>query len=345
MMKNIATVIRKPVTAGDIGIEIEVEGTRIPTYESEVWKTVPDGSLRGESNEYVFQQPLPIGKVDEALKELDSVFKKNRSTLTFSFRTSVHVHLNVSDLKPVQYLNTLYTALLLEQPMVNYCGDTRINNRFCLRTSDAEGIVPILASVFRNIRNINHLDGNQIRYSAINIHATRKFGSIEFRGMRGTMDLNVLNNWCNAIYAIKQFALKFPNPLDIQDFYESLPSGYAFLEAVFGVELAKVFDYDLLNYEMSSCLSLTMSLPHETQEETEESEEEEDEQDVLVPAPPRVRPPRTFTIPTEMTTFPLETEQGMGGTSITFEQLREAFSSRSTAVNEGTSNEDQNLPL
>lgn len=49
---------------GSYGIEIEVEGVNLPAVANNVWTTTHDGSLRGESAEYVLKKPLDIDKVE-----------------------------------------------------------------------------------------------------------------------------------------------------------------------------------------------------------------------------------------------------------------------------------------
>ena len=55
-------------TDGDVGIEIEVEGRRLPITEK-YWRMEKDGSLRGPENmEYVLDRPMSLKDAKKALK-------------------------------------------------------------------------------------------------------------------------------------------------------------------------------------------------------------------------------------------------------------------------------------
>ena len=78
---------------GDFGIEIEVEGQDLPNHRTKFWDTVEDGSLRN-GLEYVINGAISHKDVVPALEELQKAFDDEESELSFSFRTSVHVHMN-----------------------------------------------------------------------------------------------------------------------------------------------------------------------------------------------------------------------------------------------------------
>ena len=128
---------------GDFGIEIEVEGENLPTIRSNNWHTEKDGSLRGESNEYIITKPIKIDEVREAIEYLNK--RLDKSVLNFSFRTSVHIHMNMLECTHEEILNTVYTYLLIEEPLIKFCGKERKANRFCLRLQDADGIIDTLS--------------------------------------------------------------------------------------------------------------------------------------------------------------------------------------------------------
>ena len=44
---------------GEVGIEVEVEGRHLDFHGNENWRTDGDGSLRGNSCEYVLKAPAP----------------------------------------------------------------------------------------------------------------------------------------------------------------------------------------------------------------------------------------------------------------------------------------------
>lgn len=249
---------------GDVGIEIECEGNNLSMAEekeSKYWKTVNDGSLRGEfphnSAEFVLVRPITIPTVKDALNELQSIQKD--ATLRFSFRTSVHVHVNVQTLTELQLLTFVYLYLLLEEPLMNYCGKERKGNRFCLRLADAENMLEAITKWvgghFDNIR----VYPEGMRYSAINLAALRKYGSVEFRGMRGTMDQGVLLNWVNALHTLREHARTARDP---QEIYEAFCNAGVteFIAKIFG-DQAPLFMYPRVEKDVCRSFSLSIDIP------------------------------------------------------------------------------------
>lgn len=266
-MKKIYELLAKKQLKGDVGIEIECEGKKLKEVATEVWHSEDDGSLRGvypESRaEYVLNKPIPLATVVSAMEELNH-FLKN-SEIDFSFRTSVHVHVNVLDLTEDQLKSFIYTYLLLEEVLFNYCGNSRKANRFCLRISDADGILEILNNIFRNgWAKIKGLREDNVRYAAINLASINKYGSVEFRGMRGTIDTNVINTWATALVSIRNYACHHENVLSVHDEYVKL-GAEAFMEHVLG-QLSSNFLYKNHVKDIQRNYSLTIDLPYSFKE-------------------------------------------------------------------------------
>lgn len=260
-MKKLFEIFRLPRAEGDVGIEIEVEGARFPEQVPPQWRSDVDGSLRGESREFILAKPIPFKQVKKALTDLEECLKAAKTKLTFSFRTSVHVHINVQDLNMIQYQNFLYTYLLLEEPLMTYCGRERKGNRFCLRLQDAEGMLESFLPIFRDHEvGLKNVPNNQVRYSAVNIEATKKYGSLEFRGMRGNLDVETLDTWVSALHQLRDYAVKMESPVDIYDAYSKLdPTD--FIREVLGDKLAAKFYYPKMVKDIQRSFSLSIDLP------------------------------------------------------------------------------------
>lgn len=245
----------------DVGIEVEVEGRGLIAFDSRVWEAKHDGSLR-DGIEYVYKKPLAIGKVEESLNELKDNLKDAK--LNFSFRTSVHVHVNCLDLEYDQLLNFIYLSTLMDSMLVNYCGEQRKTNRFCLRLSDAEGLIDVISPLFgfrkRPDYNLDqYIERNQVRYAAVNVESLVKFGTIEFRSMRGTLDKDVLLPWVETLVNIREYSKQFKDPQEV--YYHLLEHG---TEPVLKEVLGKHFDlfnYDNLVADFALNQSLSIELP------------------------------------------------------------------------------------
>src|SRR5574341_1811147 len=76
----------------EIGIEVETEGNFLPNVVPS-WNIKHDGSLRGNSKEYVLKAPCSRIKAKEKLDLLYDALKVNG--IDDSKRCGVHIHLNV----------------------------------------------------------------------------------------------------------------------------------------------------------------------------------------------------------------------------------------------------------
>ena len=264
-MKNLADLLGKDPIDGLFGVEVECEGRNLYPINNRYWKTEQDGSLRGvypsEACEWVFKQPMSFDSSILALKHL--VTAQEEAVFNFSFRTSVHVHVNVLDLTWDQYMAMIYLYMLLEEPMMRKCGKTRIANRFCLRVQDAEGILDTVEYMMQmGPPSLHAIHQETVKYSALNLAATPKYGSLEFRGMEGNLDIPRLTEWLTAIRSIKENAREFGNVKSVFR-YVDLNGAHKLLEKVLG----NAFFYDDCSNDILMSHSLTRDIPYMYKEE------------------------------------------------------------------------------
>lgn len=259
-MKKMYEVLGKPLIDGLFGVEVECEGENLFPINTRYWRTESDGSLRGQypnqACEWVMKKPLSFDATVVALKHLLNAQKEAK--FNFSIRTSVHVHVNVLDLTWDEYMCMVYLYMLLEEPMMRKCGNTRIANRFCLRVQDAEGILDTMEYLMnvgdQGIRNVH---GDNVRYAALNIAATGKYGSLEFRGMEGNLDIPRLTEWLSAINSLKEFAKEFGNVKSLFRYVE-VNGAEKLLDKVLG----KAFVYEGVMNDIQMSHSLTRDIPY-----------------------------------------------------------------------------------
>ena len=283
-MKKLYELLGLKQSAGDVGIEIECEGNNLQPVAAGGWRTEADNSLRGDyphnSCEWVFSKPLSITDSLAALQWLSDTQKKGGAEFKFSFRTSVHVHVNVQRLTTNQIMNMLYTYFICERVMMNYCAPHRRGNRFCLRLEDAEGMLPFITRMAREPEYRWQLlnPHDKIRYSALNLEAMWKYGSLEFRGLEGNMDVKRIHNWASAFVNMREFAKQFNNIQDVHDlFVRSRPEDF-FRAAVGGVY--KSFVYDGYENDLRRGFSLTIDIPYAYEPVNEEQK--------VVPKAPKI---------------------------------------------------------
>jgi hypothetical protein len=228
--------------AGDIGFEIEIEGSKLPVPEADRhWVRIRDGSLQGEdTGEFIFREPLSLKETKEALDRLKVMLNKSRTVVNDSVRAGIHVHLNAQNMNMIQVYNFVVLYLILEEILVTEqtCGEGREGNLFCLRASDAEFLTYYLAEVARD-KAWSILKTDDIRYASINLKCLVEMGSVEFRAMRTTTDFDKVYQWILTLHSLRESAKRFDTPEDIvSNFSEAM--GPEFIQQVLG-DLAKPY--------------------------------------------------------------------------------------------------------
>jgi len=262
-MKKVSELFKAKAVKGDVGVEIEVEGKGLSLVDDAVWRTESDGSLRGEfpktCAEYIFQTPIVVSAVKAAIMSLKESLGP-KAVFEFSYRTSVHVHVNVQKLEYQQLLAMMYTYLLLEEPLTTFAGKKRKGNNFCLRAIDAEGLIDMLNQLFEMgeqgplmIRN------DAVRYSAMNIEALKKYGSLEFRAMEGNIDEERIQTWCSALVMVREYGEALGTPEAVYDRFNALGVD-AFMDDVLG-HLSHLFKYAKVERDVLTSFSITLDLP------------------------------------------------------------------------------------
>lgn len=203
---------------GEIGLEIETEALepyKVPAFT--FWNPKKDDSLRGpQPYEYVLKSPLAFKyEIPSALDEF-AVKTKNAKFDQNSFTTSVHVHVNMLNEKYQTIGNFLTIYALTENLLKRFAGPSRTSNLFCLPIIDAEenykNILRVTETfVHKNMEGLN-LDPSACKYAALNLSALWNFGSLEVRLLRGTTDIQVIQDWVGILYSILEFSRQDMTP-------------------------------------------------------------------------------------------------------------------------------------
>jgi hypothetical protein len=237
---NVMTALNRKKKVGDVGLEIEVEGKKLPREDTtpSPWAFHVDHSLRGEENgEYVLQFPIAFDAVPVALETLWKAFYDKGSVLDDSNRTSVHVHLNVQEFHFNRLTSFMALYFAFEEVLTEWCGEHRVGNLFCLRAKDAPAIVT-------QIRNFIRTDGKrELRehhhYAALNSNALHKFGSLEFRTLRGVSDPKIILQWVGVLRRLYDLSSEFKDPRDIPALF-SAEGPMAFFDTLLGENAAVI---------------------------------------------------------------------------------------------------------
>ncbi len=263
-MKKLNEVLGLKLIDADVGIEIECEGRNISAVNSGFWKTEDDGSLRGEfpheKAEFVLKKPIKAQHIEKALDSL--INAQAEAQFNFSYRTSVHVHVNCLHMDADQLTTFAYSYLIFETVLLDYCGEGRKGNRFCLRLRDAEQqLNPLIWIIKDGIDQVGNIGGDAYRYAAMNMASLPKYGSLEFRAMRGNMDKDVLMTWTTALLELREFASKYANPKKL---YEAV--GNDGVEALFVKAFPTTHNalrVQGMNQDILESVSLAIEIPFE----------------------------------------------------------------------------------
>jgi hypothetical protein len=200
-------VVKEPfpwaTTQGMVGIEIEVENMKYPVALQAYWEGKVDGSLRNNGVEFV-SVPLQIKQVQLALEHVyTQMYEKNIPD--FSNRTSIHIHVNCRDLTQDQIFNFVLLYALFEKHFYQVAGARRMNSIFCVplfRTNQMSSLKDIVYG----------MQPHWQKYCGINLlplfqnNVTQGYGTIEFRHLYGTKDVNEILHWINDIICLRIFA-------------------------------------------------------------------------------------------------------------------------------------------
>lgn len=238
---NIGVVLNRKSTAGTVGIEIEVEGSRLPKDNTPApWGYHVDNSLRGSDNaEYVLNKPVEFAGVAPCLDKLWARFSECKSVIDDSNRTSVHIHLNVQNFHFNRLTSLMALYFTFEEILTEWCGDHRVGNLFCLRAKDAPAIISQIKKFIRTDGNSNLQDHHH--YAGLNANALHKFGSLEFRSLRGVSDPKVIIDWVGILERLYTLSAEFTDPRDICGIF-SAEGPTSFFYSILGDKAKTVLD-------------------------------------------------------------------------------------------------------
>lgn len=227
---------------GDLfGIELECEGKNVDWDNSpeilKTWEPHRDGSLRnnhGQACEWVFHGPATYQKAQERINALFEYFTKRKSKLVLSNRTSTHIHFNMGDKNGYQLVNLFILFTILEDLLDRYCGEDRRGNLFCLSSRHAEDQVRWVSDACFETGRFAFR--NDQRYCSLNLAALNKFGTVEFRGMRGLDNKEDMLAWLSIVSELCDYACyNMRNPITVLENI-SVKTPLVFLSDIFSKE-------------------------------------------------------------------------------------------------------------
>lgn len=202
-----------------VGLEYEFENpenVRIPRVELgddlyAHYSPHNDGSLRDGGVEFVFSRPLLGQPLLNALEAMESFIR--RVPLVGTYRTSVHVHLDVRNMEFEELKTLAFLYALNEKYFYNFANQFTTAKKelsnYCIPwgSSDsytfavAEALFGQKAPALLGVRS-----RKMERYSGLNFNAIHKFGSIEFRHLPTITNVSALVQFINMAMSLKKAA-------------------------------------------------------------------------------------------------------------------------------------------
>jgi hypothetical protein len=211
---------------GQYGIEVEIEardGQRLPGGVDS-WYKEQDGSLRGNSVEYILCKPYDFRAAKLAVAHLRKTLQDSHVDVLDSFRTGVHIHINCLDKTVNQVCGILAAYSVIENLIVRWCGEDREGNYYCLRASDSTVIIRHYQDLYAN-GFVPSID--VAKYSAMNICPLNSLGTIEFRAMQTYPNLAHIEELLNILDTIVAFANNRSAKDVVKDILDRGPLAYA----------------------------------------------------------------------------------------------------------------------
>lgn len=186
-----------------VGIEVEVEN--VPVYLDHLqplWLRTEDNSLRDNGWEYI-SAPVKGEHIEYSLRRLFRDMKKHNPKYTFSGRTSIHVHMNARTMTCDQAAAMLLLYTVFEKTLFRFIGKDREHNHHCVPVRNSN-----ISAMMSDIIFGRAPTGHWQKYTAVNILPLSGKGTLEFRHMHGTDDVDRLMVWINLLMKLKLYCYK-----------------------------------------------------------------------------------------------------------------------------------------
>lgn len=176
------------------GLELEIEN--VPNWDELVvagMSSVEDGSLRNDGREFL-TAPSTYSVVCNTLERF---FERAKLTdNNYSERCSIHVHANCQDLTTDQLSGLCMLYQVYERLLYMFVGEERDKNIFCIPWDQTTLTYNIINSI--ETKRLAQLKNWQ-KYTGLNLLPLLTLGTVEFRHMPGTYNINKIRTWLNLI--------------------------------------------------------------------------------------------------------------------------------------------------
>lgn len=200
-----------PAVAPDliVGLELEIEGWASRAAALQGWHYTEDGSLRNNGREAI---TVPT-KTKYVRRLLEEFYRHHEVTEANNYteRCSTHVHMNVQDYSYAELRTLCMVYQICERLLFGYVGHERDDNVFCVPWYESGNTSRLVDKL---VKNATSTIGGWVKYSALNLLPVQEKGTVEFRHLHGTCNVDVIMGWVNLISRMHLFAKKV-SPKDL----------------------------------------------------------------------------------------------------------------------------------
>lgn len=259
-MSNVAQYFGRYVQHGPdhMGLELELEQVKEVVDAgdiSHICKVEEDHSLRNSGLEFI-SNPCSLQENLEFCHDVleSPAVKWHDKSLRCTERGSVHVHLNMLHSTIAETIRTLRFYCMLEPQFFAEVAPHRRNNIYCVSLMSTAMPRYIQQKSLTTLVNVWH------KYTALNAKRLSDIGTLEFRHLQATDDLQVIERWLRIILNLKQAAR------DIREDNITWPMLLELHQRVFGKpatlisELEMCFQEDVVNRQEFTITGITQRI-------------------------------------------------------------------------------------
>lgn len=198
-----------------LGLEIELEQVHHQALMEglkfkQFWNFHQDGSIAPGGLEYTFEAPQPDFIVPSLVHDFTQTAKRNAKA---GPTAGIHVHVQATTFSYERLTRLLLLYALVEPELYWWAGIERSQTRFCrpwwlLGTQEKE-----FWKALGSGKDVHLPVSPELRYSALNLAALSKFGTLEFRHLPSTLDPERILKWITFLTELTRSSSK-NYPLD-----------------------------------------------------------------------------------------------------------------------------------
>lgn len=206
-------------TNGDLGVELELEGTGPLGQPVRGWDVHEEGSLRAPGGqgrggaEYVTHGAMALGAIRPLVQRLNEAFEGWGVVVNLgSHRTSTHVHINVQNLTMIDVLGMIVVFTAIEPMLMALCGNRRDGNSFCASSYDTGDLPEYLHHFCKQLEKFRGRDyGLEMwqrgKYASLSTFRLFDLGTLEARCFPTSVNPDEIEKWCSWMLKIRDTAV------------------------------------------------------------------------------------------------------------------------------------------